>query len=92
MDCDEFAEIFDTEVGEGHDAIIAEIVDPNQAVFGFHLHGDLPMPLLVRSQLFGDAVNREDMVDLVDLHGQAARALDCGAQFQGISSPILAAE
>lgn len=45
MDFDELDEIFDAEVGEGHDAVIADAVDPEDAVLRFHFIGDVVEPV-----------------------------------------------
>ena len=90
VDQDDLAQIFDTKVGEGYDAAVAEVVNPDQAVFGFHLIGDVREPLLILGEVTGDTVNREDVMDFIGLHDQAARALDCGVQFHGINFSMLA--
>jgi hypothetical protein len=41
-DLEQFDEAFDTEVGEGDDAVIVETVDPDEAVFGLASAWDAP--------------------------------------------------
>jgi hypothetical protein len=42
VDRDEFLKVFDAEVGEGHHALIAGSIDPDQAILRFHFAGDVP--------------------------------------------------
>ena len=67
---------------------MGDVVDPDHAVFGFDVFGNLREPLLILAEVPGNAANREEVVDFVDLHDQAARAFGCRVQFQGISSSI----
>jgi hypothetical protein len=41
MDFDEIDEVLDSEVGEGHHAVLADAVDPYHAVFDIHFVGDV---------------------------------------------------
>jgi hypothetical protein len=65
-------------------------VDPDQAVLLVHFAGDVPQPVLVLAEHFGDAGDGMNMVDLVDrAQGQAATAVIVGAlgvQFHGSNS------
>ena len=45
MDLDQLDEVFDSEVGERHDAIVAEAVDPDHAVLRVHFVGDVVEPV-----------------------------------------------
>jgi hypothetical protein len=36
-------------------------VNPEGAVFGFHIDVELPEPLFVFAELFGDVIEREDV-------------------------------
>jgi hypothetical protein len=70
---DEFLKVLDAEVGKRHDAVVADAVDPDASVLGFHFSGNFPEPIFVIAEFFGDAVDSGDVMDLVDVHGQAAR-------------------
>lgn len=73
---DEIDEGLDSEVREGHHAVLADAIDLYHAVFDIHFVGDVVKP-------------GRDVVDLVDMHGQAARAAVAdvfGVQFQGSNS------
>ena len=72
MDLDELDQALNSEVGERHDAVFADPVDPYQAVLGFHLGCDVVEPILALAELLRDEVDRLDGRDLVDVHGQAA--------------------
>ncbi len=74
VDIDQLDEVFDSEVGEGHDAVVAEAKDADHAVFCVHCIGDLIKPFDAFAELLGDAVDGRDVIDLVDVHGQAASA------------------
>jgi hypothetical protein len=41
LDFDELDKVFYSEVGEGHDAVIADAVDPDDAVLCVHFIGDV---------------------------------------------------
>src|SRR6202049_2760575 len=86
VDLDDAGEGFDAEVSEGHDALLTRAVDPDQAVLLVHFAGDVPQPVLVLAEHFGDAGDGSNMVDLVDrAQGQAATAVivgTLGVQFQ----------
>ena len=89
MDFDEIDQVFDAEVGEGHLAIFVGAIDPDHAVLDIHFHGDVEQPVLVFVEFLGDTAYRFDVVDFVDMPGQAARAelaRACGFQFQGANS------
>ena len=72
MDFDEIDEVVDSKVGERHHAVVADSVDPDHAVFDVHFVGDVEQPVFVFAEIFGDAAERRDVMDLVDVHGQAA--------------------
>ena len=91
MHPDKILEILDTEVGERHDAVIADAVDPDDAVLDLHFGGNIPQPIFVFAKFGGDTTDRGDVMDLVDVHGQAARSESAGtggSQFQGSSSSM----
>ena len=69
MGFDEIDEVVDSEVGEGQNAVIAEPVDPYDAVLCVHLVGDVVQPVFAFAEILGDAVDRCDARDLVDVHG-----------------------
>ena len=58
--------------GERHDAVFADPVDPDDAILGFHFVGDVDQPVLVFAEILGDAIDGVDVMDLVDVHDQAA--------------------
>lgn len=68
MDLDQFDQVVDAEVGEGHDAFFAEALDPDQPILRLHFHGDVDEKADIFAQVFGDKVNGSDIGDLVDLH------------------------
>jgi hypothetical protein len=69
---DEIDQALDSEVGKRLNAVFADPIDPDHAVFGFHLHGDVEEPVLVFAEILGDAADRGDVMDLVGMHDQAA--------------------
>ncbi len=77
------------EVGERQDAVFSDTVDPDDTVFDFHLAGGVPQPILVFTELLGNAGDSGDVMDLVDVRGHAARteiADAGGVQLQGNNS------
>ena len=71
IDSDEIDEILDSEVGEGHHAVLADPVDPSHRLrFPVRWRRRISSPRLRR--YLGDPVGRRDVVDLVDMHDQAA--------------------
>jgi len=72
VDFDEVDEVLDSEVGEGHHAVVADAIDPYHAVFDIHFVGDIGEPALVFSEVLGDPVDGRDVVDLVDMHYRPA--------------------
>jgi len=86
------AQVVDAVSGEGGNAILADAIDPEAAVFREHVGLQLEEPVFVLAEQVGDVANGKDMGD--DGHDQAARL--CGAergrQFHGSSSSILCAE
>ncbi len=73
---DETCECFDTKVGERHDGIFAWAIDPDQAVLLIHFVGNVPQPILVFAEHFGNTGNRVDMMNFVYWgHVQAAAAV-----------------
>jgi hypothetical protein len=61
---DEVCEGLDTEVRECHDPIVGVPVDPNDAVFGVHLFGDLMEPVDALAEFPRDTINRFDGMNL----------------------------
>lgn len=52
---DEVVQAVDAVLGKGRDAVrVVGIVDPDQAVFGFHADGDVAEPVLVDFELTGN--------------------------------------
>jgi hypothetical protein len=83
---DELDQILDSKVGERHDAIFANTLDPDNAILDFHFIGNVVQPVLVFTQVLGDASDGRDVMDLIDVHDQAARARIAdagGVQFHG---------
>jgi hypothetical protein len=72
VDFDEIDQAFDAEVREGHLAIFGGIINPDHAVFDFHVDGDFEQPVLIFAEFLGDTADRFDVVDFVDVHCQAA--------------------
>lgn len=66
MDLDEAGQRFDAEVGERHDAVAAWPVDPDQAVLLIHFVGNVPQPVFVLAEHFGDEGDGTNMMNLVD--------------------------
>jgi hypothetical protein len=70
-----------------HDAVVTKTVDPDQPVLLIHFVGDVPQPVLVLAEHFGDARDGADMMNFVGRgQGQAASAAMTGAlgvQFHG---------
>ena len=64
VDLDDTGERLDTEVGECHDGGVAYTIDPDQAVFLVHFVGNVPQPLLILPEHFGDAGDGVDVVNL----------------------------
>jgi hypothetical protein len=46
----------------------------DHAVLGLHFEGDVVEPAGVCAEFLGDAVYGPDVRDLIDVHGQAAKA------------------
>ena len=89
MDFDELDQVLDSKVGERHHTLVVGAVYPDDPVFGVHLVGDVKEPVLVLAEILGDAADRRDAMDLVDVHDQAALAGIAdgrGVQFQGSNS------
>jgi hypothetical protein len=69
---DQFDQVRDAEVGESHDAVFSDPVDPDDTILDFHFIGDIAYPVLVFTEVFGNAGYCCDAMDLVDVHDQAA--------------------
>jgi hypothetical protein len=59
--CDDLLEALDSIRGEGRHTIFADTVNPEAAVFGFHIDLKVPEPFFVLAELFGDILEREDV-------------------------------
>jgi hypothetical protein len=72
VDLDELHQVLDPEVCERHDAVLTDAIDPNDGVLDFHFVNDVRQLILVFPELPGDAIDRGNVMDLVDVHGHAA--------------------
>jgi hypothetical protein len=59
--CDDLLEALDSIRGEGRHTIFADTVNPEAAVFGFHIDLKVPEPFFGLAELFGDILEREDV-------------------------------
>ena len=82
----EILEVLDAEVGKGEDAVFTDAVDPDASVLDLHFVGNVKHPIFVLAEFPGDAIDRRDVMDLVNVHGQAARSKAGGVQCHGSSS------
>ncbi len=57
MDSDEVHEAFDSEVGEGLDAMFSDAIDPDGPVFDLHFIGDVSQPVFVFTKILGNTVD-----------------------------------
>ena len=71
---DELNEGLNSEVGKRHHAVFSGAIDPDKAVLGVHFIGDVMEAVDAFAEAFGDAVYGRDVIDLVDVHVQAASA------------------
>src|SRR5437588_3916145 len=55
-------------IPNSHDSVVANTIDPDDAV-RLHFVGDVAQPLLVFAEHLSEAIDRGDMMDLVDVHG-----------------------
>ena len=69
---DQLDEVLDAEVGERHDAVFSDPVDPDDPILDFHFIGDVRQPVFAFAEVLGDAMDGGDVMDLVDVHDQAA--------------------
>jgi Transposase len=65
-------QVFDSEVGECHHAIFGIPINPDDAIFDVHFVSDIEQPGFAFAEIPGDATNRRDVMNLVDVHDQAA--------------------
>ena len=72
MHFDELDQVLDAEVGERQDAVFSDPVDPDDTILDFHFICDVMQPVLILTEVFGDASYGGDVMDLVDVHDQAA--------------------
>lgn len=67
--------VFDVKASEGDNAIVARVVDPDQAALRIHFVGNVPHRVLILAEHFGDAGDGVDMMNLVNRsQDQAAMA------------------
>ena len=57
----------------GYDAVFSDAVDPDDTILDVHLIGHVVQPVLIFAEGLGDTGDGGDVMDLVDVHGQAAR-------------------
>jgi hypothetical protein len=69
---DELDQVLDAEVGEGQDAVFSDPIDQNDAILDLHFIGDVRQPVFVFAEILGDAIDGDDVMDLVDVHDQTA--------------------
>ncbi len=83
-------EFFDTIIGEGHDGVFADTIDPDDTVLGLESDRHFMQGIFIDAELLGDCGDDGDGVDLVALPVQAAAAMELSSredfQFQGSSS------
>jgi hypothetical protein len=61
---DELHQGLNSEVGEGHDAVFADAIDPDDAVRDFHLVGEVPhSQVLIFAEILGYAIDCGDVMD-----------------------------
>jgi hypothetical protein len=60
---DDLAQALNPIFGEGGDAVLADAVDPEAAVFWEHVGRQLEEPVFVRAEQVGDVTDGEDMCD-----------------------------
>jgi hypothetical protein len=72
VDFDQIDQVFDAEVGERHLALVVGAIDPDHAVLGLHFNSYIEQPVFVFAKFPGDVGYRFDVMDFIDLHGQAA--------------------
>ena len=89
VELDKLDEVFNPEVGKRYYAVFSDAIDPDDAVLGIHFVGDVMQPVFVFAEIFSDTGDGGDVMNLVDVHGHAARTDISelgGVQFQGSSS------
>ena len=79
MHPDELRRVLDAEVGERHGLVVTYAVNSDDAILCVHSVGHVPEPVLVFAEVFCDASDGEDGVNLVDAHGYTAWAEDLDA-------------
>ena len=83
MEPDKLNQVLDSEVGERHDAIFTDAIDPDEAVLGIHFIGDVAQPVLIFAEMLGDASDGGDVMNLVDMYDRATRAESAATDFRG---------
>lgn len=66
VDAEEIDQVFDTEVGEGLDAILTNAVDPDEAILNLHSDGDIAQQIFIFTKILCDLDNGGDMMDLIE--------------------------
>ena len=66
MELDKLDEVFNSEVGKRHDAVISDAIDPDDAVLGIHFVGHVPQPVFVFAEVLSDTSDGGDMMNLVE--------------------------
>ena len=56
--CNDLLESLDSVGREGGHAVLTDAVDPQAAVFGFHVYLEVPQPFFILAELFGDVLER----------------------------------
>jgi hypothetical protein len=80
MDFDEIDESLDSEVGEGHRAVVADPVDPYHAVFDVHFVGDVEPPFSDRSWRYGARTRARRSIAAPRMHDDRAAALPASGE------------
>ena len=85
---EEIDQVFDTEVGEGLDAILTKAVDPDEAILNLHFDGDIAQQIFIFTKILCDLGNGGNVMDFIDVGGHAAQAeiADAGVQLHGSNS------
>ena len=72
MDLEKVSELIDALVGERHDAVVVEAVDPDDAVLAVHTERDFVQQIFLDAELAGDSGDDGNGVDFVALHCRIA--------------------
>src|SRR6056297_516270 len=80
---DEAAQVSDPERGECEDAVVAGAADPDHAIFGLHVDGEIEEPIDGFARFGCNAVDGLDGMHIVERHDHAAFARGRDFRFQG---------